>query len=291
MLLDRHRQRLLGDIAGTPNELGQFTSAAGSASGLAEDFNSTFAQGLGAFGPDGLFNIPLPSWEVNWTGLSRWPIFERLTDQVTVQHSYYASNQTEYASLDALGDRTRTIGSSTLISPLTEVEPTALVVNERFQPLIGVRVGWKGGFQTEMTLNRSRVLTLQPSSAMLTQKNVGDIQANISYSKTGFRLPLFSRLRNTIRFTLTGSLTDDQTRVLFILRDLETLLAGEEVEKPTGQRFQRISIWPRIGYQISNRVNMDVFFRYEQSLSRGTTGSPSIANYDGGVTLRISFSN
>ena len=36
---------------------------------------------------------------------------------------------------------------------------------------------------------------------------------------------------------------------------------------------------------------MDVFFRYEQTLNEGSTGSPRLASYDGGVTLRISFSN
>ncbi|MEM1057248.1 MAG: cell surface protein SprA [Bacteroidota bacterium] len=290
-LLDRHEARYRADVAAEPNADGSFTSATGSASGLAADFAETFAQGSGTFGPDALFRLPLPSWEVSWSGLNRWPLLNRLTQSVTLQHSYFASNETQYASFDALGDRFRVIGGTSLLAPVTEVEPTAQVVNERFQPLLGVRVGWKAGFQTEFTWNQSRVLTLQPASATLTQKEVEDLQANISFSKAGFRLPFFRRLRNTLRLTLTASISDDRTRIRYVLDDLEDRLNDNPVELPAGQRFERISFWPRIGYQVSNRVNMDVFFRYEQSLNQGTTGSPRIATYDGGVTLRISFSN
>ncbi|MEM6326078.1 MAG: cell surface protein SprA [Bacteroidota bacterium] len=290
-LLSRHEDRYRRDIAGASNDDGSFTSAAGSASGLTSDFAQTFGRGLGTFGPDGLFRIPLPSWEVSWSGLNRWPLLRSLTQSVTVQHSYFASSDAQYESFDILGDRFRNIGGVSLLTPVSEVEPTTYVVNERFQPLIGVRVGWKGSLQTELTWNRSRVLTLQPASAYLVQKEVGDLQANISFSKTGFRLPFMSRLRNTIRLTLTASLSDDQTRNRYIVEDLEDRLNGDPLEDPAPQRFQRVSFWPRVGYQISNRVNMDVFFRYEQSLNQGATGSPRLASYDGGVTLRISFSN
>lgn len=289
--LDRQEDRFYEDTAGEPDLGGTYTSGTASASGLAADFASTFAQGSGTFGPDALFRLPLPSWEVNWSGLNRWPLFSRLTQSVTVQHSYYATNQTDYASFDALGNRVRTIGGVQLAAPVTEVEPTAIVMNERFQPLLGVRVGWKAGFQTEVTWNQSRVFTLQPASASLTQREVEDVQANISFSKAGFRLPIFNRLRNTLRFTLTASLSDDRTRVRYVVEDLNDRLFGNDPEDAAGQRLQRLSIWPRIGYQISNRVNMDVFFRYEQTLNEGATGSPRLASYDGGVTLRISFSN
>ncbi len=287
-LVDRHLDRYREDTAGASGDE-PVTSSVGSASGLAEDFNNTFAGGLGRFGPDGLFTIPVPSWEVSWTGLSRWPILERFTQQVTIQHGYFASSQTSYKSIaEGSVQNTTEVGGVTLIEPLSEVEPNAIVVNERFQPLVGVRVGWKGGLSTELTYNRSRVLTLQPLNASLTQKRVSDVQGNVTYSKSGFRLPFFSRLRNTIRFTLTASLTNDETQIRRVLDDIEDTLAGEETESPRSETFNRVSIWPRVGYQISNRVNMDVFFRYERSSSLVNS---RIASYDGGVTLRISFSN
>ena len=292
--LQRHLDRFTDDVAGGANPDGNVLSAVGSASGLSEDFAGTFARGLGRFGPDGLFTLPLPSWEVSWTGLGKLPLFSRLTQQVTLQHNYFATNQASYASLDAFGDRTRVIANTSLLEPLAEVEPTTLVVNERFQPLVGVRVGWKGGLQTEMTLNRGRVLTLQPGSARITQRNTDDLQVNVTYSKAGFRLPFFSRLRNTLRFRLNASVSDDRTRQRAVVDDLEKLIAADPndpLEDPPGTRLQRVSIWPSIGYQISNRVNMDVFFRYEETLNQGSTGSPRIATYDGGVTLRISFAN
>ena len=58
---------------------------------------------------------------------------------------------------------------------------------------------------------------------------------------------------------------------------------------PIAQR--RLQLFPRISYTISNQVTADVFLRYERSRPTGGPNAFATKKVDGGVSLRILFSN
>ena len=163
-------------------------------------------------------------------------------------------------------------------------------MTERFQPLIGATVGWKGGVQTTVTYNRSEVFQLQPAQAQVFEKDVGDVRVDVSWAKTGLRLLGLRRLNNNLRFTLTGVVSSELTTTHPFRDDVLALLTEAERAAPAERYQRRVQVSPRVSYTISNQVTADVFVRYERLFTEGSAAFPS-KSFDGGVNLRILFSN
>ncbi len=213
---------------------------------------------------------------------------------MTLRHGYLATSASQYGNIVRNTPAEVTValpdGPVRLQAPAVDVEASQMTVNERFQPLIGLAVGWKAGFQTDLTWNRSNSYTLQTNTAQFSEKSVEDVQIQFSFTRNGIKVPLFKRLNNNIRLTLTAGISDDETLRRAINSDLSADLLGEERIEPGVSSVRRISVWPRLSYSLSNRVTADVFLRYEQSQPVGTQAFPT-SSFDGGVTFRISFSN
>ena len=303
--LDRQGDRLAADIARGETEDGFLVSETLTRTGLAADFQDEFGRGVGRYGPAGLFTIPLPSWDVNYSGLSKWPLFKRIAQNVSVRHGYFASSRGAYSS-SLLTDQQRILQADrltgadgverTLIAPASALDadainPETLTLNERFQPLVGVQIGWKGGLQTDVNWSRSNLYTLNTSSAQLIQKNISDLQLQVSFSKVGLKLPGLKKLNNNIRLTLSASAADDQTLTRQVSNDLQARLTGVDGSPLPPVRVQRYSLWPRLSYSISNQVTADFFVRYEAVQPKGGNTSGSTSSLDSGVSFRISFSN
>ncbi|GAB5535587.1 MAG: cell surface protein SprA [Rubricoccaceae bacterium] len=306
-LLDRHRNRFLDDLSQGETDSGFLVSEALTRTGLASDFQSEFGRGLGSYGPSNLFSLPMPSWDVNYSGLSKWPLLQRITQQVTLRHGYFATSRGAYSSsLLTVDERLRQAQSRQLPGPdgsfqaiiapssaldSDAIDPETLTLNERFQPLIGVQIGWKGGLQTDVNWSKSNLYTLNTSAAQLIQKNVSDIQVQVSFAKTGLKLFGLRRLNNNIRLTLSASAATDQTLNRSIFTDLRADLQNVDRPEPALTRTRRYSFWPRLSYSISNQVTADFFVRYEATQPEGGITTGSTSSLDSGVSFRISFSN
>lgn len=305
-LLALQQQRFEEDVLGSgavQDEQGRYQSELLTRTGVTEDFRSAFVTGVGAFGSNGFFAIPLPNWEVNYSGFSRWPVFRSLANQVTLRHGYSATYDLNYVSNAAAGDLTQPyifqipnssggFTSYTVNSTIPFLEPGTALVNQRFQPLIGVDVTWKGGLQTNIGWNQSNTYALSTATASLTEGNTDELSLRLSYSKRGLRIPLFGRrrLNNNLRFTLTLSRSESKDFARFLRNDLEDLLAGGEVADPQIIGSTRLTAEPRLSYALSNQVSMDVFVRYETVDSEGSQ-IPSTSLINGGFSFRVSFSN
>ena len=296
--IDRHVQRFGRDAGGNVDGDGRYTSEFLLRNGQAEDFQREFGRGLGRFGAGGFFAIPVPGWDVTFSGLSKWPLFRRLAQQVTIRHNYSATSQTAYSSFFSTDRRVQTI--QTPGDPVVLVEPerggeavdeaTTLTVNESFQPLVGLQVTWKGGIQTSVNYEQSHLYTLQTQGAQLTEKSIRNVRVELSYAKTGLRLFGLRRLNNNLTFNLVGSLFDDLTLNRPFGADVLSTLVGQDIAADSEIRTRRYSLAPRLGYTISNQVTASLFVEYTRSEPIGTQAAPT-TDFDGGVSLRILFSN
>ena len=346
--VERHADRFVADVEaagalGAPAEDGLpvVASEFRSPLGLTDDFASEFARGLGSFGPNGTYPIPLPNWQVSYSGLERLPVLRSLADQVQLQHGYSSTSATDVATLylapAAAGQpspRAYPFAPAALtgvegFTPVTLAgaaaaagdfgfnEPVSVAVNQRFQPLLGLTVGWKGGVQTSVTWNRSNVYQLATQAADVTEKSVEDVRFEFGYAKTGMNLLGLRRLNNNLRLTLTASFADDVLTRYPFREDLESVLVarlggtvapepepedpdaegGVEEEagpvdpfrSPTPQFSRRFLLSPRVSYTVSNQVTADVFVTYER-LDQNLASSGN-TRFNGGVNLRILFSN
>ena len=301
-LLNRHRDRFFSDTQGaqpgTPVE-----SEVLLRTGLAQDFQAEFVKGLGTFGPRGLFAIPVPGWDISYSGLGSLPLVRRVAQQITLRHNYSATSRSDYTQFFTDGLQPRAIpvagddGQRTLslVAPaadplLGSSEANVITVNERYQPFLGASIGLRGGIQTDVTWNRSNLYTLQATSAQVTEKNIEEFQVQFSYAKTGLRLLGLRRLNNNLRLSLAASYGTDQTIPHNLRTDLLNLLVNQPL---TDSRIiqRRLQLSPRISYTISNQVTADVFLRFERSNPQGGPNAFATKKVDGGVSLRILFSN
>jgi cell surface protein SprA len=291
-LLARHVERLQADLAGTPDEQGRIVSEALARTGLTEDFLAEFGRGVARYGPRGLFAIPLPGWDVTYSGLSTWPVFRSLATSVTLRHNYSASAQSSYQSFTT-PPVTRTVGATTLVTPAVEGpsdEATSVTSSQAFQPLIGLQVTWRGGIQTTLNFERSDNFALQTQAAQVTEKTIENVRLEVQWSRTGLRLFGRRRLNNNLTFNLSGSFADDVTYNRLLASDAIATVLGTALNEAEPIRLRRYQFSPRIGYTISNQVTASLFVTYSRSEPLGNNLQPT-TDFDGGVSLRILFSN
>ncbi|WP_420455500.1 cell surface protein SprA [Rubrivirga sp.] len=269
-----------------------------SPTGYADDFAGELARGFGAFGPNGLFPIPLPNWNVTYSGLERLPILRAVANQISLQHGYSATSQTQFSTLfdstarfiqspAELGGAVYA-GGAALTSDGFD-EPTSVTVNERFQPLIGLSFGFKKNIQASLSTNRTSLFTLQALSAQVYKKTSRDLRVDLSYARTGMRLFGLRGINNQIRFQLTAAVADDETFTgLPLQQDVILAAQGLELTEQTPQKTSRLQLSPQISYTVSSQVTANLIAQYEQTNSElaGRTN-----RFTGGVSLRILFSN
>lgn len=294
--LERHADRIQRDVNAADPGAGPVPSEALTRAGLAEDFGAVFARGLGRFGPRGLFTLPVPGWDVTYTGLGRLPLLRRATQQVTLRHNYTAQAQSAYSSFTT-PPVPRTVGTGadqvTLVAPPADgpsEEATSYTASQSFQPLIGVQISWRGNFQTSLSFERSSQYLLQTTAAQLTEKEIENLRLEVSWSRQGLRLPGLRRLRNSVTFNLAGSASDDVTYNRSLGADVAATYLGTPLNVVEPNRLRRYQLSPRLGYTVSNQVTASLFVTYSRTVPENRTSLPT-TDFDGGVSLRILFSN
>ena len=291
-IVARHAARYARDLARADGDV--IESEFRSPTGLAEDFTDELARGVGAFGPNGLYALPLPSWTVTYSGLERLPLLRSLANQISLQHGYSATSETgvvtfqdpaarvyEYQGIVFAGDAASATGGFD--------EPTQITVNERFQPLIGLTFGFKGGIQTSLSTNRTAISTLQPASSQIYQKTARDLRLDFSYSRTGLRLFGLRGINNNIRLQLTALVSDDAISTRTFQTDVERAINGLPLTDANPETSSRFQLSPQLSYTISNQVTANLIGQYERTFSDRTGGQAT--RFNGGVSLRILFSN
>src|SRR5690606_9364230 len=208
------------------------------------DFRGAFVRGLGTFDARGLLPIPMPGWQVSYSGLGKWPLLSRLVQNATLRHGYNADFSTDYRQNPIAQDPNHTIPLADYQTHYTlpSYEVGGIRINERFQPFIGVDLTWKGRLQTNFAWNRSNAYSLSTSTFEIGENKTSELTFTSTFQQQGMKLPfLRNRLNNRISLSLTVSyatISDKRyllknaligsTRETFVL---EEILSSEEYVK------------------------------------------------------------
>ena len=171
------------------------------------------------------------------------------------------------------------LGANTITYNLPATEASAVRVNQRFSPLIGVDFVFKGRLQTNVSWNKSNAYSLSTSNFDVSQNSTNELTASLTWQKTGLRIPFLSgrKLNNRLSFTLSfaRSTTLDQRYQLraALLEAANRLNAGETFDPASASRtgnlvqeissFTRTTISPQVAYVFSNRVTANFTLKYE----------------------------
>lgn len=305
-LFERHRARLQEAIEAAEGGRTLETDAL-SHNAVVEDFRAAFLSGLGTFGRGGFYALPLPNWSITYTGIAEWPIIRSLTQSATLRHGYSATYDLGYRSNPAGGELSEPFRipggeSFTLVREVAPFDVNAMRVSERFQPLVGLSLGFRGGFQADVNWNTSQDHALTPANASVSEVATRELSLRLNFSKVGLRLPLpflsRRRLNNNFRFSLIVARAENTSRRFFLAedlgyafaRDLHGATPPETFLNPQPEATTRLSVEPQISYTLSNQVTASIFVRYERFESEGSR-NPSTTALNGGFNFRVSFSN
>lgn len=233
--------------------------------------NSTDIEGITNAFQDQLSSFPFPNWNVSISGLEKFPLFGQFASSVIIENSYTSEFVESYTS------DIRNLST-----------PTQISVSQGFSPLFGMNITFKEAFGGSLSAvfryNTSVLNTLIPTSNQIQTMDTKDWSVNANFTKAGFELPLFGlSLKNDIAFALTVSKTTNNPRSY-------TYLIGNIINPAPGSGSSVTTFNPSIQYSLSQKVQMQVFYKYiKTEPTEGTAAiSPRTSN-EGGLNLRISI--
>ena len=270
---------------------------------VVDDFRRAFVKGGTTVDDLGIAPFPKPTWQVTYSGLSDWPLIRKLTNSVSLRHSYsgdYSADfntNTAFASEDSL--RTVDLGSRRIEFAVEEFQINNIRINESFRPLIGVDITWKGSITTAFSWSKSNSYSLSTANFEVSENKTTELGVRISYQKSGLKLPFFKKLNNRVTLALDVTRSETLDQRLRLRRALEqaitdpefvikNALEGDNISLVTAHR--RLIMTPRIAYQFSNRVQADFTLKYEKFDSEDSR-QPSSVNINGTFNIRVSIAN
>ncbi len=306
--LDAYNADLAASAESDPSELGDENGDGRvvlTNESVVSDFRRAFVRGASTLDKRKLLPFPRPNWNVSYSGLSNWPLIRAVVQSLTLRHSYSADYSADYNTNTTFAGEDTTqavdLGSRRIVFAVQQYQTGGVRINERYSPLIGLDISWKGQIQTNLQFNRSNSFSLSTSNFEVSQNKTTEMSFGLTYQKTGMRLPFFGgkRLNNraSIGLTITRSTTVDQR--LRLRRALESALAdpeflpedalaGDNISLVTAHT--RLTIAPVVSYQFSNRVSANFTVKYEKFDSEDSR-QPSAVNIQGNFNIRVSISN
>ncbi len=305
-LFERQRDAFLADEALTaPGDTVRDANGDGRVAltnrAVVDDFLDTFTRGLGTVDSRNLLPFPMPSWQISYTGISRWPLVRVIAQQATLRHNYSADYSSAYQSNpETIPASSFRLGGRVVGFELPRYEASSVNVNERFSPLIGVDLRLKGNIGTTLQLNTSNLYTLSTTNYDVLRRHTDELAFSVNYQKQGLKLPFVrSKLNNRVTLALAVQRSVNDDRKLLLRKAVEDAVStnpslstsdiqeGDYVSVNTSS--SRITVTPTVGYQFSNSVQGNFSLKYERF--EGDTRTPSFTNITGLFTVRVSITS
>jgi cell surface protein SprA len=153
--------------------------------------------------------------------------------------------------------------------------------SRQWAPLIGVDIGWKGGFDSNVRYNRDDQFREGSRTTGLSRTTNSSASATLSYSiRTGFRLPLLwlkaIRLENQTTFSMNFE---------YSTRKTET--AGDNGIYAPREQTTSWSLQPQMTYSFSNTVQGQAHVMMQQTKDDITTNKTRLFEF--GIQVQIAI--
>ncbi|HEX3384199.1 MAG TPA: cell surface protein SprA, partial [Mucilaginibacter sp.] len=227
-------------------------------------------------------SIPIPNWDLRYSGLSHIPFFANLFESVDIRNGYRSTYTIgNYATLLQYQTTNGAVSSRDENNDfLPQYQFSSITIFEQFVPLFGVDVRFKNNVTANLEYRQSRALNMSLSNSQLAEQNENDIVFGFGYKTRNFRFP-FGLFNNT---TLNNDLT---FKVDFSLRDNKTLVFQADVPgAQVSSGAQNITYRPEIDYVINQRFNLSLF--YDSNITRPFTSqtfNTAFTNF--GINLKL----
>ncbi len=233
--------------------------------------------------------MPMPNWNITYSGLSKVPGISNLFSNITLTHGYNGSlAMNSFTSSLMYADR-RLLGAPSFLDPISgNYIPYFLVPNitisERMEPLIGVNITTVSQWSLRFEYKKSRLLALSLVDYQLSENNSKEWVFGTSYRARGLKLPFEipglnnNKLSNDLTFRLDMGLRD--------MYNSNSRLDQANAYGTGGSK--EITIQPSIDYVLNSKINLKFFFDQRRTTPY-ISSSPPIITTRAGVNVRIAL--
>ena len=205
-------------------------------------------------------NIPIPNWDINWTGLHKLPLLNKIFSSVTLTHAYKGE--------------------------LQQTETESGLQNEeyihQYKPLIGFNFKFKGENTINFNTHLSQSLSIKNNTQTGSTERLfsNGLTGDVSYSKQGgLYIPIFFfrdfDIKNDITFKLNMSYDNSVKKTISISGESSLL-----------ENSTSLSIRPEMTYSFTRWVNGGLHFDYK-FVDNLTTGQRTERDFGFSVKIKI----
>jgi len=230
--------------------------------------------------------IPIPNWQLTYTGLSKVEAVKDLITSFTLMSKYssvysvgsFMLNQA-YTLAD-IADGRNVLGD---FIPMRDMQLVS--IRENFSPIY-VDIGWNNNLSTRFEWVKDRTVSLSMSNNQIMENRVNKYVFGAGY--TFDNIPLIFRtgqnsarnVKTTLRLRADVSIQDDMT----ILRKI--VLEDDAIPQVSSGQHN-LSIKVSADYTVSNNITMRLFF--DRMVNKPYVSSISTANTNAGLSINISL--
>lgn len=262
-----------------------------------------------------IFNtIPRPNWSIQWNGLSRLPYLDQIFRNVRISHGYqstltvnsfqrnaaYDSDQDGIIREDNNKDEEANYYARFVIPEV--------VIDERFNPLLGIDIQTQNDIQMNFSMTRARNLALSFSDTKLFETKSLEYTFGFGYTLDNVNIGFLNfgkkkergrnrgnsgrKSRNTQGQQSQGASRGNQMRinVNFSYRDDVTFAYEiDATSEPTPTRgLESFRINPSVDYDINKNLTLSAFLDYNRTVPKTSLSFP-ITNARGGLRVRFNL--
>ncbi len=261
--------------------------------------------------------IPKPNWSLRYNGLSKLPWFKDLFSNVTITHGYTSTLAVNSYQTDLQYDPTDQYYIDPDISTknyFARFEIPEVILEERFQPIIGVDFKTVGNLAANFEYSRSRSLQLSTGLGQINERRSTEYTAGLGWILDDVNIAFLTGQRNSrSRRSNRNDAEEDansspqetpnnrggnnetfqrklQMNFDFSIRDDATYThefdSGRDAQATRGTYSLQIS--PSIDYDINKYFTLRMFVDYNQTKPK-TLGGYDVTNINGGLTARFNL--
>ncbi|PVX51064.1 protein involved in gliding motility SprA [Balneicella halophila] len=225
----------------------------------------------------------MPNWKVSYSGLNNVPIIQRLFKRVNIDHSYQSRYSVGGYTTNLDYDGTEVFNNRGDLVP--EIEVNSITIDERFAPLVGIKMEWQNNLTTNVSINRGHLMQLNVGSGMLNESANNEWVFDFGYRFEDVNLFIgrsakSRKFKNDLRILAGFTLRKDYT----ILRQL---FDGES-QLTSGQESFLYKL--AADYALSDRLNLRLFYDRTVRNPYVSRSFPTIVS-NVGFSVRFNFTD
>ncbi len=232
----------------------------------------------------------LPNWRITYDGFMQIPFIKKHFKAFTLNHAYQCtysvgsfSSYLNWVAADGEYGFVRDELSGNPV-PSSPFDISAVVITERFAPLIGLKVTLKNNITGNIEYKDSRTLTLNSAAGQIVEASTTDFTVGIGYKIANFNTVLKLKNKQTgVSNDLTVNADFSFRKNLALIRRIEQNFT----QATNGTRTMALKM--SANYVLSKRITLGAYFDHQINTPLVSSSAYPITNSNYGISLRLSL--